>query len=231
MGVNLKQGYFGTPPIVRDGLKIYLDPANTKSYVSGASTLTDISGNLNSGSLTGTYGYSSANAGYLISTLSTNNINTPYTQIGADNTTQIIWYNWNGVNQGTYITYIGTGAITNGIALCLSDGTSNNNFPIGSVVTVGVGNISGINIIGPSLVANTWIQLAVTRDTTTNTLYQNGKFVGSTTSTPGNQGTTETYSVRGIVGGVGVTQFYNRALTATEVAQNYNALKTRYGLQ
>jgi hypothetical protein len=221
--------YKNTPPIVASGLKIYLDPANVKSYVSGASTLNDLSGNLNSGSLSGSYGYSSVNAGYLISTAS-NAINTPYTQTGADNTTQIIWYNWNGVNQGTYITYVGTGALTNGIALCLSDGTSTNSFPTGSVVTVGVGNISVRNIIGPTLVANIWTQLAVTRDTVTNTLYQNGKFIGNTTSTPGNQGTTETYSVRGVVGGVGVTQFYNRALTAAEVLQNYNAQKSRYGL-
>jgi hypothetical protein len=221
--------YKNSPPIVASGLKTYLDPANIKSYISGASTLNDISGNLNSGSLSGSYGYSSANAGYLISTSATT-INTPYTQTGADNTTQIIWYNWNGVNQGTYITYVGTGAITNGIALCLSDGTSNTTFPTGSIVTVGVGNISVRNIIGPTLVANIWTQLVVTRDTVTNTLYQNGKFIGSTTSTPGNQGTTETYSVRGVVGGVGVTQFYNRALTAGEVLQNYNAQKARYGL-
>jgi len=221
--------YKNTPPIVASGLKIYLDPANVKSYVSGASTLNDLSSNRNSGSLSGSYGYSSANAGYLISATSSS-INTPYTQTGADNTTQIIWYNWNGVNQGTYITYVGTGALTDGIALCLSDGTSASAFPTGSIVTVSVGNISVRNIIGPTLVANIWTQLAVTRDTVTNTLYQNGKFISSSTSTPGNQGLTETYSVRGVVGGVGATQFYNRALTAAEVLQNYNAQKTRYGL-
>jgi len=222
--------YKNTPPIVASGLKIYLDPANIKSYVSGASTLNDISGNLNSGSLSGSYGYSSANAGYLIST-STTAINTAYTQTGTNNTTQVIWYNWNGVNQGTFITYIGTGASTNGVALCLSSaGTPANISTPGNIVTVGIGCISFINIIGPSLVANIWTQLVVTRDTTTNTLYQNGKFLGSTTSTPTNQGTTLTYSVREVGGGVGVTQFYNRALTAAEVLQNYNAQKSRYGL-
>jgi hypothetical protein len=221
--------YKNTPPIVASGLKIYLDPANIKSYVSGASTLNDVSGNRNSGSLSGSYGYSSANAGYLISATSSS-INTPYTQTGADNTTQIIWYQWNGVNQGTFMTYIGTGTGTNGVGLILSSGGSVATLPIGNVVTVGIGGISFINITGPTLVANIWTQLAVTRDTVTNTLYQNGKFIGSSTSTPANQGTTETYSVRGVVGGVGVTQFYSRALTAAEVLQNYNAQKSRYGL-
>ena len=36
--------------------------------------------------------------------------------------------------------------------------------------------------------------------------------------------------VQRINGNVAITQIYNRALTSTEITQNYNALKGRFGL-
>jgi hypothetical protein len=33
-----------------------------------------------------------------------------------------------------------------------------------------------------------------------------------------------------IIGKVGITKIYNRALTQSEITQNYNALKSRYNL-
>jgi hypothetical protein len=39
------------------------------------------------------------------------------------------------------------------------------------------------------------------------------------------------YDTSRVFGGyIGTTQVYNRALSATEIAQNYNAQKTRFGL-
>ena len=43
--------YYGTPPIVTNGLVLALDAGNTLSYVSGSTTWRDLSGNNNSGSL------------------------------------------------------------------------------------------------------------------------------------------------------------------------------------
>jgi len=84
-----------------------------------------------------------------------------------------------------------------------------------------------------TLSSNTWSQLAITRDTSITTLYLNGSVVGTTNRTPGTNTSYDfTYgdSIVGASGNVSNIQFYNRALTAAEVLQNYNALKGRFGL-
>jgi hypothetical protein len=45
--------YKNTPPIVTDGLAMYLDASNPKSYTSGSSTWNDLSGNKNTASVSG----------------------------------------------------------------------------------------------------------------------------------------------------------------------------------
>ena len=83
------------------------------------------------------------------------------------------------------------------------------------------------------LVSNQWTHLSITRDSTTTRLYQNGTFLGSTTTTPtltSNYNFTYGAESVGAAGNVSIMSFYNRALSATEVLQNYNAQKSRYGL-
>ena len=46
------------PPIVTDGLMLYLDAANRQSYVSGSTTWRDLSGNKNNGTLVNGVGFS-----------------------------------------------------------------------------------------------------------------------------------------------------------------------------
>jgi hypothetical protein len=52
MGTITKQGYFGTPPTVTNGLVLHLDAGSRQSYVSGSTTWNDLSGNRNNGTLT-----------------------------------------------------------------------------------------------------------------------------------------------------------------------------------
>jgi hypothetical protein len=49
--------------IVTNGLVLYLDAANSKSYVSGSTTWSDVSGNSRSGSLLSGTSYSNTNGG------------------------------------------------------------------------------------------------------------------------------------------------------------------------
>lgn len=55
-----------SPTIVRDGLVMYLDAANVKSYPGTGTTWTDLSGNGNNGTLTNGVGYSNTNNGSLV---------------------------------------------------------------------------------------------------------------------------------------------------------------------
>ena len=85
---------------------------------------------------------------------------------------------------------------------------------------------------------NKWTHLAFTASPTRYNLYINGGLVSSTEPIAGNFGATSgnfavgndlsnTWRTRGNIASIRV---YNRALSATEVAQNYNSLKDRYGL-
>jgi hypothetical protein len=85
-----------------------------------------------------------------------------------------------------------------------------------------------------------WSQYTVTYDGTTVSVYVNGIFKQSRSTGPFNIPATGTWFIgtSQAPGGAtdflrfnsGVTQVYNRALSATEVAQNFNATKIRYGL-
>lgn len=220
-----------SPNIVTSGLTLYLDVANNKSYFSGSTAWNDLSGNRNNGTLFNSPTYDSANLGsivfdgiddYMTTTLTTNYLN---------NSTQSIWYKWNGNNQFVTLLYLGN-AGSNGFGLLLHDGTGG---AIGNRIGVLYGGIT-FNALSTSveLTSNSWNHLVLTRNTTTTTLYNNGQFFDSTTNSPN---TTTSYNFNygsstswGAGGNVSNISFYNRALTATEVLQNYNALKGRFGL-
>ena len=100
---------------------------------------------------------------------------------------------------------------------------------------------TGINYLRVSVSnypANNIYHMILTLSGTTQTLYINGVSVATNSggSIPNISGTTLTIGNRSnlsgtyLGGNVYSTKFYNRALTAREIKQNYNATKKRYGL-
>ena len=84
---------------------------------------------------------------------------------------------------------------------------------------------------------NTWQCIAVTMSGTTVTHYLNGNTNGTGTlsTTIGDAGANLYIGSRGDLftkmnGKMGIVQIYNRSLSAGEVAQNFNATRSRYGL-
>ena len=89
--------------------------------------------------------------------------------------------------------------------------------------------------------ANTWYHVIYTWDTTTSIFYVNGTAAGSKVAVDPsiNQnrsnnvmigGHTYVWSDSYFNGKLDLVKFYNKALTASEVSTNYNALKTRFGI-
>ena len=83
---------------------------------------------------------------------------------------------------------------------------------------------------------NTWYQVTVTYDGTNCLMYINGALYVSTTGTynpptgrPLNIGTNNS-GCNSMNGQISAFKWYNRALTADEIAQNFNALRRRYGV-
>lgn len=97
-----------------------------------------------------------------------------------------------------------------------------------------------INVVAGTINSNTYYQASATYDGSVANTYLNGVLVGTQTNSQTIVNTTGSlqigYRADGVntnysSGSISVVQVYNRALSATEVQQNYNALKSRFGLR
>ena len=86
-----------------------------------------------------------------------------------------------------------------------------------------------------NMTVDVWYHLAFVSNGATSDLYLNGVNVGTVGHAPSGWGN---YFAMGMIvqtgeyykGTIGTTQIYDRALSAAEVIQNFNALRSRYGL-
>jgi hypothetical protein len=226
------------PNIITDGLVLALDAANTKSYISGSTTWNDLSGNNYSGSLINGPIYSSVNLGSIVFDGSDDRIDSTTANIVPNSWTAGCWA-INTKTSGASIFVAKSGGFPNydqNFAL----GWQNNKFVIGSKTIGGVYFYSCTSSFSPSTSSIYNIVGTFDSNTTTLSLYINGildntKIVGSTFTTGSNlpvqigcsDGNTPGNFAKGTIYN---TQIYNRALTASEVLQNYNGQKARFNL-
>ena len=217
------------PPIVTNGLVLALDAGNTLSYVSGSTTWNDLSGNNNSGSLVNGPTFSTDGGGSIVFDGTNDFISLPQSLL-PDNFTYSIWAIRDGTgNQGTRgivisngTTYIDVG-FNNRIlfSLMLSGGSQN-------LIQSANGVVASVGV---------WAHYIATYNRQQAKLYYNGVEVGSSNYTLSPINDFNTFRVGGYAGGsynlngkISNVQYYDRALSASEVQQNYNATKTRFGL-
>jgi hypothetical protein len=226
-----------SPKIVTDGLVLYMDAANSKSYVSGSTTWNDISRGGNNGTLVNGPTFNTGSGGNIVFDGVNDYVSTLYFGNDTGNYTFSVWYNplsfvnTNPLNRGRD----GSG---NGWSLLLgSDNSSGNRYRAGVVKTDG-GTVGYMTYSTNPMILNQWVQLTgIWISGNSINLYVNGVFNSSVsvlgtvlrTSTDGwilGSITTTLYSKQQIA----QTSIYNRALSQQEVLQNYNATKTRFGL-
>jgi hypothetical protein len=216
---------------VTDGLVLALDAANPKSYSgSGATTWRDLSGNSNTGTLVNSPTYNAANGGYLsfngsnqYSTVS-NNITS-----GTGDFAVSIWVYKTEIVANRYLWDFGSNGGT------LSSGTGDGPGFRYYNPTIGIG--SPLYTSGPIHNINTWYNIVISRISGTTYFYSNGSLIVSAADS-GNIGSWGTALRIGGYGGGGgyyhqgnisnLLVYKNKGLTAAEVLQNYNALKSRY---
>jgi len=220
---------YHSPQISLDGLVLCLDAANPKSYPGSGTTWTDLSGNGNNGTLNGA-GYDNGSLGSLSFDGSDDYIiinqtlSTPFTITGFVRYTD---------QAKTLNTFINTSPHTVlGISL---------NRLGGGQLYVYIGNGSGwvsapAIISSTNMIVNQWYQVSFTSTGSGSTLYLNGNSVGTSIYSPSGWGSTYYLGTIIIAGGeylkgnIATTQIYNRALTAQEIQQNFNALRGRFGI-
>ncbi len=231
-------GVYAGPDIIESGLVLALDAGNSKSYPGSGTTWTDLSGLGNTGTLVNGVGYNSGNLGSLVFDGVDDYINIPFNASTMDFSLAQTICMWmrpatgsntsrrNPYNQA----YGGPGTLT-----YETDGTINYFFGTnGGNNNPYVGRGSGFTIA-----ANELAFISVTRNQTTNVCnwYKNGALI--TTADAGGYATTANGTspiligdgyVNGFLGNIYDCKVYNKALTASEIQQNFNALRGRFSI-
>lgn len=227
-GISIDRDDLG---LVLDGLTLHLDPANTASYPGSGSTWTDLAGTADNITLVNSPTYTSGTPSYFTFNGST--------QYGTGSGTGVVpttaytknfwmylnaYFDNNFVSSGTGGHFIFMGSSTNRIY----SGHANWN-------TLGGSYIDYPSTATISL--STWYNVCLTFNTTDGmTLYLNGAqdstYTARKNAHAGNGSTNiATFSGGNLLNGrLGQVFCYNRALTATEVLQNYNSTRSRYGI-
>jgi len=235
--------YNYTGGIVTNGLVLNLDAAKTDSYPGTGTTWRDLSGNNNNGTLINGPTFSGIGKqaaivfdgvdDYFITQLSSiGNANQSFTFGGVFRITNKLSYESNRFIFSNYVLSSQSGFFaitTNKDTTPLISLWLRNNDRSVSVQTSG---------ITPSL--NTWYYVVGVRDVITNEikLYINSSLIDTKTlsgdltvrDSTNTYGGVRHFTSQIISADVASTQIYNRALSAAEVSQNFNALRGRYGI-
>lgn len=219
----------GPKDIVRNGLILHLDAANHKSYMSGSTIWRDLSGNANNGTLILGPTFDSGNGGSVVFDGSNDSVTLPSATYSFSGVTMEVWSFPNTLVLGQRLIDFGPGGAAGVNTLRMYDsGNSRITCDIG-----GDGPESNLN----AYVANVWQQNVCTANGTNILFYRNGSLGQSHTisRTPTTVSRTPRIgsnlsSSEVLNGRIAIVAVYSRALSAGEVAQNYNATKTRFGL-
>jgi hypothetical protein len=233
-----------SPKIVTDGLVLYLDAANTRTYVSGSTTFNDLSRGGNNGILVNGPTFNSNNGGSIVFD-------------GVDDYVNQTTYNSNEIIPAT------SNNFTIDVWFRMSSNPTDTGFLVPALFSIGGGstNIYQYISFGPLpsrvlklrwfdgtqngktsstvLSLNQWYNITCSVSAGVILFYINSVVE---TSYTGNNLTNRTSIVSSplyqlgdayygkFTGLIPIVRVYNRALSAAEILQNYNTTKTRFGL-
>jgi len=231
------------PSIVTNGLVLCLDAGNAKSYPGSGTTWTDLSGRGNNGTLVNGPTYSSSNGGYLsfdgvddYVSVNISNFFTSYSQ-------QITMESWVYVptsatwTNGSYGNIFGRGNFDGSHGLVRTTTDNQVGFYCRQIQTVSFAEVQSLGTI----TRDTWYQLVGVWTGSGTQLYINGVLVDSDSGSLGDTENNVSFEIgRNIAfsgsngnyfsGNQTGCKIYNKALTASEIQQNFNATRGRFGI-
>ena len=214
-----------SPRIVTDGLVLCLDAGNAKSYPGSGTTWTDLSGNGRNATVNGSPTFTN---GYF-------DITSDSTYISLSNSGLVP-----RTNDFTYSTWINFDA-TDGVDTIFENGSWTDTllfrYQTNLVAVYAEGALRG----NFSWTASTgvWYNVIFKRDSGTCSMYINNILTGTpfTMTTDIDLANTNLFLMRSqhttgqfLNGKMATFSIYNRALTAEEIQQNFNALRSRFGI-
>lgn len=243
-GGLLKIGYGSTPKVVRlvpqivtSGLVLLLDAGDQASYPGSGTTWTDLSGNGNNGTLTSGPTYSSADGGSLVFdgvddyVINSSTTNIP---VGTSSRTIEFWVYPKG--DTNVFVVLGTGGVgSTQIYSVQFYNISGTTYLSSAAPTAGTNiTISGAEL--PTL--NVWNHIVFGNSGQAYFYYINGVLkksgtFGGTINTVGQKyliGKRTDYASNTMNANMARVSIYNRALSGAEITQNFDALRSIYGV-
>jgi hypothetical protein len=225
---------------VTSNLVLYFDPSNPSSYSGSGTTITDLSGNGRNGTMSNisfTSPYFTYNGTSSQISIADNAALEP----GSGDWTMEVWVNQSVSGNDVVLGKFDPGGLT--VDVSYSIRTTNTTY----YAQIGSGSGSGSTLFVNSTnyvgTIGSWSQIVyVFTNVAANTLqtFVNGSSIGTVShSLPSILNTSSNLYIGSYNNGeysqwfdgkIGITRLYNRALTAPEVLQNYNADKSKYGL-
>jgi hypothetical protein len=231
----------GPPVLVTAGLVLNLDAGNSSSYIGSGNNWNDLSGNNNTGTLTNGPIFNSANGGSIVfdgidDVISFGNI----LNMGLNSWTMSCWVKFDGgsgtigimgktsyrSNMGRYSIYVDNDHInaffqpaTNSLIATPIAPYLDNKF---HNIVLSINRTSMMYLYVDGISVGTPIDVSGTSSINLNN--SDNFYIGSYASSDGQN---PLYFFKGNVGQVSI---YERALASSEVTNNFNVLKTRFGL-
>jgi hypothetical protein len=224
-------GFRRGPNIVRDSLRLALDAGSPRSYPGTGTTWSDLSTSNNNGTLVNGVTYSAANGGFLTFDGTNDNVTMSNVTLGNGN---IAWTVTAWVKTSTTVNALGQGSV-------LSNSSGG---PVYSMLGVNNGKIVYWTYqnaawaqklgVGTSVNDNIWHFLSwVNHSNITMDMYVDGSLDSNVAnSTSGNNNPVNMIGASWsayFAGSIAQLYVYTRDLTSSEILQNYNIQKRRFG--
>ena len=212
-----KKRYFPEENIVTNGLVINVDASNSSSYVGSGTSWYDISGNSNHLTLANGPVFTGTNGGIFTFDGTNDNANRAFTW-PTDFTFDLFCKPIS--SDGGFSRIIGTGDV---FEFAISNTSEIRYYYPGTWASTGV-----------TITFGSYVQLCAVKSGSSFYLYKNGALVNSASIVVSS--ITSLYlssrhnSVELVSSSIGAFKIYNRVLSATEIEQNYNALRGRYNI-
>jgi hypothetical protein len=221
------------PDINENGLILHLDAANNKSYTGSGTTWTDLSGNGNNGTLTNGPTFNAANMGSIVFDGTNDYIyRSSLNNFNSSTYTILLWAKFVSVSAYSILFSLGRSPSDADSEAQLQQSNSRLQYwdYNGSIA---FNYIQSAGTLSP----NIYQYLGFTKNSTNGTFYIDGYSSGTGTAGFNASISTNDFvigadirdSLAYINGNIPQFLIYNRVLTASEVLQNYNATKSRFG--
>ncbi len=226
--------------ITTDGLVLYYDPSSETSYPGSGTTINDLSGN----GLNGTMSNISFTSPYFSYNGTSSQISVadnPALEPGSGDWTMEVWVNQSVLGNDVVLGKFDNGGASADVSYSIRTTSTTYYAQIGS--GSGSGSTLFVNSTNYVGTIGSWSQIVyVFTNVAANTLqtFVNGSSIGTVSHNLASILNTSNNLYIGSYnngeyaqwfdGKIGITRLYNRALTASEVLDNYNADRSKYGL-